>query len=511
MLNKFVRLIGVCGFMLAAVGCSSKKDLFEPVESPEIINHFDVGSQWSRSTQGANGKYSQLAPCIYGDKLYVAGRAGKVYAFDAATGNSVWTKDLDDEEENDNKRSARLNGGVTASSTYVAVGSENGYVYVLNRSDGNVFFKYYIGAEILSAPAFSADDSKLFVLDANGALHALDLASKERLWISGGAMETLHLRSQSRPLAIADDLVIVGTPSGKVLMISQQDGVIINQIVVGQNNGSAALDRISDVSSTPLLLGDNMYTTAYNAGFVNYNFKENAVTARLAYHSSKDLAFDDNYFILTGDNGHIYCVRRKDNVEVWENSSLTYRNVSAPAIYGNLVVVGDYEGYVYFLDLENGNILTKIEVSSSPIYVAPLVYGSNLIVYSSSGTIESLHYDPVGLVASKQAYIEAEHSAGTSAALMAAKNIAPLNQGVVTKEALEKRRAEARQLVARIDAQQRRMEAEYREYQRRKAEYERRVKEYEKEKRERLSGYGLMVGEGVKSNSKSEFVEEGSE
>lgn len=49
-------------------------------------------------------------------------------------------------------------------------------------------------------------------------------------------------------------------------MISQNDGYLLNQVIVGENNGSSDLDRMSDVSSTPLLLGNYMYTTAYNSG-----------------------------------------------------------------------------------------------------------------------------------------------------------------------------------------------------------------------------------------------------
>ena len=78
---------------------------------------------------------------------------------------------------------------------------------------------------------------------------------------------------------------------------------------------------------------------------------------------------------------------------------------------------------------------------------------------------------------------------------------------ILTKEDLEKRRAEARKIVAQIEAQERAQRARYEEYQRQKAEYERRVKEYEKQRREQLSGYGLSVDEGVKSDSDDEFVE----
>lgn len=510
--NKLFKLFALSAFAVTLAGCSSNKDLFAPVESPEIENAFKVEHVWSVGTQGTDRFFSQLVPCVYGNAMYVAGREGKVYSIDATTGKKNWTVDLSDEDENDNKRSSRLNGGMSASAQYVAVGSENGYIYVLNRQNGSIYFKYYLGSEVLTRPAFSADGNKIFVLDAKGSLNAFDLLKKERIWVSGDNTDNLHLRSQSKPLAVGNEMVIVGTPLGRVLMISQLDGFVLNQVIVGQNNGSSDLDRMSDVSSTPLLLGDEMYTTAYNAGFVEYSFAKNAITGRLAYHSSKDIAYDDNFFVITGDNGHIYCVRRSDNVEVWSNTQLSYRNVTAPAIYGNYVVVGDLEGYVYFLNLNNGKIMTKISVSSDPIYVAPLVVGNSLVVYSSSGDVDVFCYDPQRLVVAKKNYTDAEAVSGNAAALMAAQSMKPQITGSgITEEALEKRRAEARKIVAQIESQQRRIEAEYREYQRRKAEYEKQVKEYERKKREELSGFGLMPSAGVKSDSDVEFVEDDSE
>ena len=241
-----------------------------------------------------------------------------------------------------------------------------------------------------------------------------------------------------------------------------------------------------------------MYTTAYNSGFVKYSLEKETVEGKLAYHSSKDIAYDDNFFVLTGDNGHVFCVRRSDNVEVWENPQLSYRNVTAPAIYGNYAVVGDLEGYLYFMNLNNGVIEYKIQISSSPIYVAPLV--------------DVLYYDPIDIVIPKKRYTDLEMVTGNTAALIAAQAMSPTAAGSgVTQEDLEKRRAEARKIVAQIEAQQRAAEAQYREYQRQKAEYERRVAEYEKKKREALSGYGLMPDSGIKSDSDEEYVEDDSE
>ncbi|MGN0902313.1 MAG: hypothetical protein ACI4M9_03430, partial [Succinivibrio sp.] len=174
-------------------------------------------------------------------------------------------------------------------------------------------------------------------------------------------------------------------------------------------------------------------------------------------------------------------------------------------------VVGDLEGYLYFMNLNDGVIDCKIEVDSSPIYVAPLVVGNCLAVYTSSGRIELLCYDPIDIVINKKRFTDLELVTGNTAAIIASKAMSENVSGATSKEALAQRREEARKLVAKIEAQQRAVEQQYREYQRQKAEYERKVKEYEARKREELSGYGLMPEAGVKSDTEEEFVEDDSQ
>lgn len=505
--KKLLCFATVYTLAITTIGCSSNRDLFEPVESPEVSNLFYPQTVWSQSTQGSQEIYSQLVPCVNHNQLYIAGREGKVYSLNAANGDKNWTTDLSDEEENDTKRSARLSGGVSASDVFVTVGSENGYIYVLNRKDGTLYFKHYLGQEILSLPVFNASGDKLFVQDATGGITAYDLANKKVLWSSGDSATNLHLRTKAKLTVVGDELLVAGTSSGRLLMISQADGYILNQIQVGQNNGSSDLERISDVSSTPLILGDSIYSTAYNSGFIKYSLEKGAVVGKLDYHSSNDIAYDDNFFVISSENSVIYCVRRSDNVEAWANSQLLYRNVTAPTIYGNYAVVGDLEGYVYFINLNDGIIDAKIQVGDEPIYVQPIVVGNCLVIYSSSGRLEVVCYDPIDIVIAKKRFTDIEQVTGNTTALIAASTMSSDVSSGVSKGELEKRRAEARRIVAEIDRRQREAEAQYREYLRQKAEYEKRVAEYEKQKREQLSGFGLMPEAGVKSDDDVEYVE----
>lgn len=502
MLKRSLALSFLSLGVLLISACSGNKDLAEPVEAPEINNRIEVEQVWSMRTGGTDDKYSKLGPAVLGNTVYTASRHGDVYALDLLTGDRRWSIDLEDEEENDDKGTAKISGGVSVGGTHVAAGTENGYVYVLNAASGKLEWKDYLSAEVLAAPCFSASGNRLFVLNSRGILTAYDSLSGARLWQSGSGSQGLRLRTQSRPVAVGDDFVMIGTSGGRVLVLDQTNGVSVNSLMIGNPSGTNDLERVADVSSSPLLLDGNLYSTAYNSGFVWYSFKDRQTINRLAYKSSRNIAFDDDCFVLTGDNGRIWCVSRSDGHEIWENSQLNNRNVSAPVIYGNYVVVADYEGYVYFISLADGKIAYMDDTDDTAVYTAPVVTSQGVLVQTSGGRLELLRYQQ-GVASAKLQLAQSEQNAGVAGISLAAYD--DYSAGGITHEQLLERRAQAQRMVNEMEARQRQAAAQMARYQRERAEYERQRAAYlkaqqkaEEEHRASISGFGLMPG--VKSD-----------
>ena len=99
--NKLIKAAISAAICLVISGCTSNKDLFEPVESPEVENVFEPLNVWSYSTQGSDDFFSQLTPVVSHSVMYVAGRDGKIYAINVKDGSKRWKIDLSDEDEND--------------------------------------------------------------------------------------------------------------------------------------------------------------------------------------------------------------------------------------------------------------------------------------------------------------------------------------------------------------------------------------------------------------------------
>ena len=391
--------------ILTLVGCSSSDNRFEPVDAPEVNNLFVVNELWSSSTGGTDSFYSELAPAFDEQNVYTASRKGKVYAFSQANGEEIWGVDLSDEAENDDKRSARLSGGVAINGNKLAVGSENGYIYLLSSANGAIVWKNYLGAEVVAKPSFNFSGDKLFVLDSRGNFSAFDTFSGTKLWVTGDAPQPLRLRAQPEPTVVGDEYLLVGTSSGKVNVILQSNGATVNQINVGSATGANALDRVSDVASRPLVLGRVLYSASYSGGLVEYDLGTFNYLTKLGYQTSRDMAYDNQSLVLTSDDGSVYCVNVEDNSQRWANTSLGYRQVTAPVIYGDYAVVGDYEGYLYFLDMNDGSIDYMDRVDSSGIYNASYVKNGKLYVLAKDGTLACYSYAD-GAKESSAKYVE---------------------------------------------------------------------------------------------------------
>ena len=180
--------------VLAMVGCSSSDNRFQPVEAPEIENRFALDEVWSSSTGGVSDFYSELEAAFDASNVYTASRDGDVMALSQTSGDRIWSVDLSGEPENDEKRSARLSGGVAISGNKLAVGSENGYIYLLNSVDGSIAWRAFLESEVVACPTFNASGTKLFVLDSRGNFSAFDTNTGEKLWVTGDAPQALRLR-----------------------------------------------------------------------------------------------------------------------------------------------------------------------------------------------------------------------------------------------------------------------------------------------------------------------------
>ncbi|MEH6593950.1 MAG: outer membrane protein assembly factor BamB [Colwellia polaris] len=389
------KLLVICFLALGISACSSTDDEDEDLkvaELTEIKALFEPDVKWDASVGNGVGDYfSRIQPVVAYGKVVSVSREGEAYAFDEQSGDQVWHADLSDIENKrgffDDKEPALISGGVVAGINKAFFGSENGEVFALDIENGELAWKGKVKGEVIAAPAL--DSGKLVVNTASGVMKAFNASNGQDDWQIEQDVPPLTLRGISAPV-IAGGGVIVGSADGSLSVYLLEQGRQGWTVDIGEAAGSTELERVIDVDSTPLIYGDNIYSVSSRGNLSAVELRSGRVLWQRQYSSYREVSISGNSLFLTDVKGHVYAIDRNNGLELWSQLSFTNRGLTGPVPQGNYVVVGDFEGYLHWLDQDTGEIVSRHHVDSSGIHATPTVENNVLYSQARNGDLEAI-------------------------------------------------------------------------------------------------------------------------
>lgn len=375
--------------------CSSSDDEDPSTKVAELTaleNAFDVEVLWDRSVgDGVSDYFSRIKPIVAYNRVYSASRMGDVIAFDKKSGKKIWQADLSDIHNErsfwDSRVSALVAGGPTAGLNKVFIGTENGDVFALDAQTGELVWQAKVKGEIITPPAI--DSGILVVNSASGILQAFDADNGDVLWKAEQEVPALTLRGISTPV-IASGGVLVGSGKGELGVYILEKGQAGWVTEIGEATGSTELERVIDVDSAPVVFGDKVYAISARGNLVAIELQSGRILWKRQYSSYRQISVYRNDIFITTTRGHVYALNRINGIERWSNVALTNRGVTGPTVVGRYVVVGDFEGYLHWLDQETGEIVARHKVDSSGIHSTPTVVDDIMYSQSRDGDLQAI-------------------------------------------------------------------------------------------------------------------------
>lgn len=391
--NKMLVVLLLSSTLFACSSTDEEDDTSDlPAELTEIKQQFSPEVLWEESVgNGSESYFSRLKPIAAYNNVYSASRAGDVIAFDDKTGKTLWQIDLSDISKErsfwDSRSPALLAGGPIAGSDKIFIGSENGKVYALDAQTGVLVWEASIKGEVISAPAVNS--GVVVVNSASGVMKAFNAESGEEIWQVEQDVPALTLRGISSPV-IASGGVLVGTAKGGIDVYLLDKGQQGWSTEIGEATGSTELERVIDVDSLPVVFGDKIYAVSSRGNLAAIELKSGRILWKRQYSSYRQIAIYRNTIFLTNLRGHVYAIDRVNGIERWSNLTLANRNVTGPALIDDYIVVGDFEGYLHWLNLETGEIVARHEVDGSGIHSTPTVVNNILYTQSRDGDLQAI-------------------------------------------------------------------------------------------------------------------------
>ena len=380
-LQKLTRNISFFGWLLLVgllASCSSS-DEEETIEANPLVDfekQFSLRTLWSESVgDGVDPYFNRLRPAVSNGRVYAADKTGVVEAFDLETGDTVWQV----------KTEQPVSGGVTVAGDTILLGTKKGQLLALDSANGEQRWAADVSSEILAPPA--AGEGKALARTTDGKLFAFDIVTGERAWFYDRTVPSLTLRGTAAPV-IAPGGVFSGFANGKVAAFVLADGRLAWEQRITSPTGRSELQRLVDSDTTPLMFNDAIYIAGFNGNVIALNLLSGETLWSREMSTYLDMAADFGKLYVVHGDSHISALDRNTGALIWTQKDFFHRNITAPVVFGDYLVVGDYDGYLHFISREDGSHVTRQSIDGSGIPVAPIVADDKLVVLATDGTLE---------------------------------------------------------------------------------------------------------------------------
>lgn len=349
-----------------------------PTPLTDFTSTIGLASVWDAQVgDGADQRFLKLAPLVTASRVVASSADGTVAAFNRRTGAVLWRVDTDTE----------LSSGPGGDDELIVVGSSEGQVIALNAASGATLWTTPLGSEILAAPGVATN--RVIVRTSDGHLYGLDRYDGSQTWAYNQTEPVLTLRGTSAPQVFANG-VIAGMDNGSLITVLTDTGQSVWNLQVADARGSSELQRIVDIDGDPVIYDEAVYAVAYQGNAVAAQLRSGEPIWRRRMSSSAGLGVDDANVYVSDADSKVVALSRGTGASVWEQEALKGRSLSAPTAVGRGAVVGDFEGYVHLLAVDDGRFLGRTRVGSSPILAKPVYVDGILYVINSKGRLQAL-------------------------------------------------------------------------------------------------------------------------
>jgi len=369
-LPKLACVLIAIGFLAS---CSSVKKR-EPAPLTKVDDKISVVSVWSSSV-GKSDTFV-MRPVLAGDYLYTSSGNGTVSKIEVLTGKLVWQA----------KTPSDISSGPGSDGSVVVVGSSKGLVYAFDSS-GQKIWEEKVGNEVLTEPLVLGGVAVIRTID--NRFIGLDAKTGKRRWSYVRPQTALALRNSFPMVPVAADAFVTGFSGGKIGVIGLSSGSLLWETSLSYPKGFSEIERMTDVSARPTILGRRLCAVSFQGKIACGDVSSGNLTWTKDFSSHTGTAQSQDFVFAADEKSNVVAYRAVDGVEVWRNETMTWRDVGEPLAVGRMVVMGDKQGYLHFLEQSSGAAIARVRVDSSVISAAPIVANGLLIVQTRGGTLSA--------------------------------------------------------------------------------------------------------------------------
>lgn len=364
MKNAICSIILIGASILSGCVSSQVQEKDHPLANIELTS-FWVQESLSKPNTGFR-KVNRMSPILYKDQIVVGNAIEGLVAYQLDTHEVSWRLPIP--------------YGVEANGTMINdrlfIGSNNGRVYSINLTNGQIIWSFDTKSEVVAEPLLH--EGVIYFLSGSQAVFALDAVSGKQLWTYNrqDTSSTMTIRGGSKP-AISNGMLYVGFSDGSVVSLNAKTGTQQWEITLNRNT------RFKDIDSSPLIDGDALYINSYDDQIYCISKNQGEILWKSPHGGSTTPMILGDHLVTSSSKGEILSLSKKDGSLIWKKKTNQGMYID-PTVYKGLIVAAESQGKISILDHLTGELKASFEPGRG-VFSKPTVVASKNLIYFMSG------------------------------------------------------------------------------------------------------------------------------
>ena len=324
-------------------------------------------------------------PSVLGENVIIPARNGVVTILKLATGQI----------EN------RIELGLQSLSQIAVEVNEDTYNFAFVSADGRLMFfnsknkvvwSTQLNGIVRMAPKIG--ELGVIVRQEDNKVLAYDKAGGKLLWSISKRNMPLILHAQSDMRFVGDEStglttvkknLAVNLAGGELILLNSKTGSVLWEKRLAFPKGQNEVERIVDLLGAPFLDNQEICTSVYQTKLACVDKGTGDVEWENLEKILSPAFFKFPLVATVGLKDQVKLFNREENVEVWRNEELRYRDLSKPIIWDNSVWTIDSFGILHGLSILDGNTISRYDLNRKSDIVSMTVTRSGLLVTDTDG------------------------------------------------------------------------------------------------------------------------------
>ncbi len=347
----------------------------EPVKIKKIAQTKSAEILWQSNIKGDLNEGFNL---FYRDeKLFVLSTNGILTAFNHSDGEEIWSKNFN----------TQIASGISGNDSILVFTTNDGYIFAVDLK-GSLVWKTFFG-KVISSPLVL--ENKIIVRRDDNNFAGMDIQEGSIDWTYQAPSSSLTINAHGK-MIYADGVVYSGLPSAKLIALEAETGLLIWEANVSTPKGVSEIDRVSDITSQPIVDNSLIFTVSMNGDIACLDRKTSEILWSRPLSSFAGITDHLDEVLVIHKRDSIYSLDKLTGKSLWRNADLIGRSLTSGVVVDDFFIVADYEGFVHTININSGKIIGRAPLSSKDKVLNNIltVEGQFFYVASIKGDIHKL-------------------------------------------------------------------------------------------------------------------------